>query len=157
MPAEGDKLPFKMSPPPKSEVEQPPELRRVGGPANGLIIMGSLGLILNCGIHLLSIAVHRPETGRPPGMSDDVWASYERGRDAAPLMQTCAIGIPTLLIYPLVIVGGLRMKELRNYRLAFASSILVMLPCSVTFVFGIPVGMWAFTALSDPGVERAFR
>jgi hypothetical protein len=155
MPTAGEELPFRMTPP-NLEVEQY-ELLRVAGPANGVVVMGSLGLILNLGILVLSITLYRPETTRPAGKRDRISASAERGEAAAPLLEMCAIGIPTLLIYPLAIVGGLRMRELRSYRIAFASSILVMLPCSVTFVFGIPVGMWAYAALADPCVKGAFR
>jgi hypothetical protein len=159
MAGEGDKLPFRMTPPPDMDEEQQPELRRVAGPANGLMITASLALILNClgGMALFSLSSATREATRPPGMSDEEFESYERGRESAQFLQACGIGLPTLLIYPLAIVGGLRMKQRRNYPLALASSILVMLPCSLTFLVGIPVGVWAIVVLNDPGVKAVFR
>ena len=90
-------------------------------------------------------------------MSDEEFESYKLGGKAAPFLQTVAIGMVTLAVYPLALLGGLRMKQLRNRPLALGSSVLVMLPCSPTFLVGIPLGIWAIAVLMDPIVKRAFR
>src|SRR5262249_22278686 len=93
---------------------------------------------------------------RPPGMTDDEYFYHIRGKQAAPFLRAVAISIPTLSIYPLAIFGSLRMKQLKGYRLALFSSVLVMLPCSVVFPIGLLVGCWVLMVLRNPEVRKAF-
>jgi hypothetical protein len=153
--------PFKISPI-ADLPQEAPEIRRVAGPENGLVATGTAGLLLNCLLNLGSILLAPKEPADAgPGLDaaarrlDPVAA--ERGRAAAPLLQTCVIVIPTLLIYPLAIVGGLRMKRFQSYRLALASSLLVMLPCSCAFLLGLPLGIWALVLLLDPTIKSKFQ
>lgn len=152
--------PFNMSPV-TSLPQKLPEVRRVEVAANGLVIVGTAGLLLNCLLNFGSMMLAPEEPAPAIRALEDAGraldpAAAERGRDAAPLMQTCAIAVPTLLVYPLAIVGGLRMKQLRNHRLAVASSIVVMLPCSCAFLAGLPIGLWSLTVLTTPEVKSRF-
>lgn len=158
---DNESKPFKMSP--VTDLPQPaPEIRRVSHAGNGLIVTGAAGIVLNC---LMNFAAMWLASMRPPEARRDLEAAAgaldraaaERGRDAAPLLQTCAVALPTLLIYPLAIFGGLRMKQLRSYRLAVTSAIAVMLPCSCAFLLGLPIGIWALAVLSDPSIKYGFR
>jgi hypothetical protein len=150
---------MKMTPPPEIDDEGPPELRRVTGPANALIVVALLGLILN-GVLLIVLQVRRQQPASPPprpeGMSDADYRMYQSGQTSAPLLEACGLGVPTLIIYPLALLAASRMKKLQSHRLAMTSAILVMLPCSPAFLFGIPVGLWAVMVLQDEGVKRAF-
>ena len=58
----------------------------------------------------------------------------------------------------LVIMGALKMKNLQQYGLAMAASIVAMLPCiSLGCCVGLPAGIWSLVVLSKPEVKSAFR
>jgi hypothetical protein len=84
MPGEGDKLPFRMTPPPDMDEGEGPALRRVAAPAAGVVVVATLALVVNgLGVLLLtSLSSAAPDPGRPPGMSDDEYRSYQQGRQA---------------------------------------------------------------------------
>ncbi len=56
----------------------------------------------------------------------------------------------------IVILGGVRMLKLQSWGLAFAGSIVAMIPCTCCCVLGIPVGIWAIIVLLDKDVKAAF-
>jgi hypothetical protein len=55
-----------------------------------------------------------------------------------------------------VIVGALRMRERRSYRLCRISSVLTMLPLGFAFLLGLPAGIWSLLVLRRPEVRAAF-
>jgi hypothetical protein len=59
----------------------------------------------------------------------------------------------------LIVLGGLRMMQLRAYGLAITASIIAMIPCfsCCCSVIGVPVGIWALVVLARPEVKAAFR
>jgi hypothetical protein len=60
----------------------------------------------------------------------------------------------------LTIIGGIRMRVLRNLRLVIAGALVAALPfvsCGACCGVGEIVGGWALLVLLDPGVRRAFR
>ena len=158
MPDREDKVPFRMSRPPDMDGPADPETR-VAGPANALMIAALLAVAANCfGGLILNAALSSARATDPAPDTGDKVASYqESGRKAAPFLTACGIGLPTLLIYTLALIGALRMKKLANRGLALTSAVLMMLPCSPVFVVGFPVGLWALAVLKDPEVRAAFR
>jgi hypothetical protein len=131
---------------------------RVAAPATALIVVGCLGIVANS---LVAVGLNaiRPGPGparRPAGMDEETFKQYERGRAAAPLVDCCLVAIPTLAVYPLVIVAGIRMRRLRSYGLAMVGAILGMAPCSPVLLVGLPVGAWSLIVLADPAVRAAF-
>jgi len=67
-----------------------------------------------------------------------------------------AWNVVALALSVLVIFGGLRMKQLRSWGLAAASSVIVMFPCTCCCVIGIPIGIWSLIVLFDKDVKAAF-
>jgi len=58
-----------------------------------------------------------------------------------------------------ILLGAIRMLSLRSYQLAFAASVLAMLPCvtsSCCCVLGLPFGIWALVVLNRPEVKSHF-
>jgi len=150
--------PFRMSRP--LDIDDGPDIKpdSISGPANALLITACLALVLNClgGIAWNTLTSTTGDPPRPPGMNDDEYHNYKLGKQAAPFLRAVAISIPTLSLYPLAILGALRMKQRKGYWLAMLSSILVMLPCSLVFFVGLPVGCWVIMALRKPEVKDAF-
>jgi predicted Ser/Thr protein kinase len=55
-----------------------------------------------------------------------------------------------------LIAAALPMLWLRAYRLSVATSIVAMLPVGLSFLPGLPIGIWALSVLSKPEVKAAF-
>jgi hypothetical protein len=55
-----------------------------------------------------------------------------------------------------LIVGGWRMRKLRSYGLAIAAAWLAVLPCTVGWILGLPMGIWALVTLQNPEVKAWF-
>jgi phage FluMu protein Com len=111
----------------------------VEGPANSLTAVAGIVLILSAigmAINLSSLMV--------AGNFEDSVVS---------VVGTLVVAIP----YGIVVYGALRMKQLQNYKLAIAVSILAMLPCSGCCILGLPVGIWSLVVLCNPTIRAAFR
>jgi serine/threonine protein kinase len=77
---------------------------------------------------------------------------------AAPLF-IILVGVAAILggIFSLVmIVAGYQMQRLRYYGLAVIASVLAMLPVSLPWIIGLPIGIWSLAVLLDPKVREAF-
>jgi hypothetical protein len=62
-----------------------------------------------------------------------------------------------ILVSGLILFGAIKMKQLENYGLAMAASIIAMIPCiSPCCIIGLPIGIWAVVILSKPEVKSAF-
>jgi hypothetical protein len=62
-----------------------------------------------------------------------------------------------LLVAAFIIYAALKMKDLQQWGLAVAASILAMLPCvSPCCIIGLPIGIWCLVVLMRPGVKDAF-
>jgi len=149
-----DPLPFRMAPPRDMNEDPQTDSRRVAGAANGLIIVAALAIILNClgGYALRTVFSSTNGAADAPEKADDL--SYAQlGQESAPFLEACV----TLLIYPLALFGGIQMKQLKSYGLAYTSAILVMLPCSVAFPVGFVIGIWALGVLNNSKVKETFR
>jgi hypothetical protein len=124
--------------------------RRVAGPSIALIVLGFLTIALQ----LLSVLVNIVQLGMA--------GAAGRHGDAFPMLivgpvqiVVSAIAIVGAIV---IIVGGMRMKNLENYGLAMTASILTLIPCfGPCCLLGIPIGIWALVALSDNTVRIAFR
>ena len=62
-----------------------------------------------------------------------------------------------LLVAAFIIYASLKMKDLTQWGLAVAASILVMIPCiSPCCIVGLPIGIWCLVVLTKPEVKAAF-
>jgi ABC-type proline/glycine betaine transport system permease subunit len=62
-----------------------------------------------------------------------------------------------LVVAAFVIYASLKMKELTQWGLAVAASILVMIPCiSPCCIIGLPIGIWCLLTLNRPEVKNVF-
>jgi DNA-directed RNA polymerase subunit RPC12/RpoP len=122
---------------------------RVAGPAVALIVTGALGIAGQ----LLGLIGNLVQIGGGMG--------GPRPNDL-PLFLSGGIGLVmgviSILLGVVVILGAVKMKNLESYGFAMASAIIAMVPCiSPCCPLGLPFGIWALVILSDAGVKAAFR
>lgn len=128
----------------------PDAAQQVAGPSIGLLITGIIGAIFSLATFFsLLIGV---------GMStlwwDDIPEEYSEIWEGAAGMGSSFIGI---LVAAFIIYAALKMKELNQWGLAMAASILAMIPCiSPCCIIGLPIGIWCLVVLTKPEVKAAF-
>jgi phage FluMu protein Com len=119
---------------------------RVSAPAIALIVTGAIGLAIQAlGTlgHALSLSI--------PGMRQDPEMMI------VPAEAGVVLGMVGMIVAVLIIVGGVKMKNLRSYGLSMTSAIIAMIPCiSPCCLLGLPIGIWALVVLSDSRVQNAF-
>lgn len=126
----------------------------VSAPATCLMVTGIIGIVLatlGAVINALSVAGRAviPNQGGPGAQPQ--WANVFGGGIGL-VFNFIAIGIGVLIV-----MGALRMKNLRSYGMAMSASIVAMIPCiSPCCLLGLPFGIWALVVLMKPEVKNAF-
>jgi phage FluMu protein Com len=111
----------------------------VEGPANSLAAVGGVVIIFSV-----------------IGLVFNIFRLMEQ-RFANDLVFTIVGTVVLMIPYGIVIFGAIRMKQLKNYNLAIAASILAMLPCSACCILGFPVGIWSLVVLCNRDIRAAFQ
>lgn len=143
--------PLAGAPMPVSNVDA---MQQVQGPAIGLIVVAILmllgqiaGIVLQVlGISLGALGMQ----GQDVNSEQMAWMNMMSGAGAV------VGGIIGIAIAVVILIGALKMKKLESYAFSMVSSILVMLPCSLCCVIGIPIGIWALVVMNKPEVKSAF-
>ncbi len=152
---------------PEEEYEERPRRRRrgggrrraaaeaaVAGPAISLIVLGSLDVVVVILNMILSLVGFNfvPAGAKGPGGPEAILAFQTKPVFLIP-SHILGLGIAILIL-----MGGLKMKQLQNHGLAMAASILAILPCTdPCCCIGLPLGIWALVVLNRPEVKDAFR
>jgi len=138
------------APEPKAEA-----LRQVNGPANGLvavavvnIMLAVLGLITDLvGLSLGTDA--GVNVGSTMGLP--TWFMAFSGVNAF-VVRGIEVAVAIYILY-----GAVKMKKLENHGLARSVAILALLPClSPCCIVGVPVGIWGLIVLNQPAVKEQF-
>jgi phage FluMu protein Com len=124
-------------------------LRRVSGPAVCLIITAVLGI----GFGSLRIFASIMQFGIMAAMAH---------RTSVPALFIGPVGTfagaVEIVMGIIILLGAVKMKDLENYGLAIAASVIAMIPCiSPCCMLGLPFGIWALVVLSDPVVKASFK
>jgi hypothetical protein len=123
---------------------------QVSGPSVGLLITGILGAIL-CFIGLISSVF---ETGIESIKAHRYFEQYAEFAEGAAGVAFCFVG---LLVAAFIIYASLKMKELTQWGMCVAASIIAMIPCiSPCCIVGLPIGIWCLVVLTKPEVRAAF-
>jgi tRNA A-37 threonylcarbamoyl transferase component Bud32 len=110
-----------------------------------------LGLAMVPGTHRLQLPIVLPnllaQAGPPMA-------------DGQPTWMIMVVGVGVLLtVVPslLVLAGGWQMLRLEFYGLALIAAIMALIPlCTLGWLLGLPMGIWALTVLSRRDVREAF-
>ena len=140
---------------------------KVSGPANFLIaaaVFMFIGLFLNIGIiasgYDLQVAMlefMEPYVQGPEKQKFQQQIQDARNRDrSVEKVQSVGATVIGVVMDVLVLLGGLRMKQLRSYGLAMAGAICALIPCNSCCCLGFPAGLWAIIVLSNADVKAGF-
>jgi Ca2+/Na+ antiporter len=124
--------------------------RQVSGPATGLLVTGIIGaffaaLTLIASIVGMSIA---------PFIRDEIPERYAEFWEGSVGAASSVVG---LAVAAFIIFAALKMRELKQWELCLAASIVAMIPCiSPCCILGLPIGIWALVVLLRPEIKEAF-
>jgi hypothetical protein len=127
---------------------------QIQGPAIGLLVAGGLGI---CGAllgllgNLFGVGMGSLSSMGGGNAAADQYMRYMSGGIGI------VVGICALAMYGFVIWAAMQMKQLRNWNMSVAGSIVAMLPCSCCCIIGLPIGIWSLIVLMKPEVKSAFR
>ncbi len=110
--------------------------RRVESPANGILAVAVLNLVL--GVWSLSTMPHTYPV-------ENLWSIW------------AAVGGISMIPATLVIMqGALRMRRLESIEWSYAAAIYALIPWTPMWLLGFPMGVWALWTLSNSSVRRGF-
>jgi hypothetical protein len=139
---------------PKPVQAVPDPASQVSGPSIGLLVTGIIGGIFS----LLGLFMSFLGTSISSLMADrfsEFDDRYAEMFEGAAGIASSFIGI---VVAAFIIYAALKMKELSQYGLCMAASILAMIPCiSPCCIIGLPIGIWCLIVLSRPEIKTAFR
>ena len=125
--------------------------RQVSGPAIGLLVTGVIGIAFS-GLALIGSFVGM---GIAPFIRDEIPDRYAEFWEGSVGAASAVVGIAVAVF---IIFAALKMRELRQWELSLAASIVAMIPCiSPCCILGLPIGIWALVILLRPEVKDAFR
>ena len=129
--------------------------QQVSTPAILLMVTAGLGLVMAL-LGLVQTAMGGgnipPEVLNDPNMAQfRPWLERSQSFGAFGNVLTLALSGVTFF-------GALKMKNLENFGLAMAASIIAIIPCfGPCCCIGIPAGIWSLVVLNKPEVKSAFR
>lgn len=130
---------------------------QVSGPSVGLLVTGIIGAIFSLG-GLISLGIGTGITslaGFGSDWMDEIPYNIEELWEGTFAMGSSLVG---LLVAGFIIYAALKMKDLEQWGLAVAASILAMIPCiSPCCVVGLPIGIWCLVVLTRPEVKNTFQ
>ena len=123
---------------------------QVNGPSVGLLVTGIVGGVFSLFI-LFAIGFGLSVTSLGTWKHSEWFEEFIKGVAG---MGSAIVG---LVIAGFIIYAALKMKDMKQWSLAVAASILAMIPCiSPCCIIGLPIGIWALVVLMRPEVKEAF-
>ncbi len=139
---------------------QPAAVNAVRGPAIALLVNAILNMLLGVW-SLVRLTFFRASVdqmlSRPPFNDPQIRPQMETWMHMiyGPLgLVSTFLG---LAVSVLILIGALRMQNLRNYTLAYVCAVLSMIPCvTPCCLLGLGFGIWAVVVLNRPEIKAQF-
>lgn len=110
------------------------------------VILGLLISVLGLGGDMMNKMMEQADL--PPAL---------RGmQNAGASIVNIVVNLVQLAAYGVAVFGALQMRNRKNWGLAVAASIIVMVPCSCCCVIGLPAGIWSLVILMKPEIKAQF-
>jgi hypothetical protein len=124
---------------------------QVSSPSVGLLVTGIIGAVSSlAGLFTFGIGL-----GLSSFWLDEIPEDFADLYEGAFAIGSSFVG---LLVAGFIIFAALKMKDLEQWGLAVAASVLAMIPCiSPCCIVGLPIGIWCLTVLMRPEVKDAFK
>jgi hypothetical protein len=123
---------------------------QVSGPAIGLLVTGIIGAFF-AGLGLIASIVGM---GIAPFIREEIPDRYAEIWEGS---VGAAGSIVEIIVAAFIIYAALKMRELKQWEVSLAASIVAMIPCiSPCCILGLPIGIWALVVLLRPEVKNAF-
>lgn len=131
--------------------------QQVNTPAILLMVTGGLGIV--SGLFGLVQSLMGRGAALPPELANNPDMAQFRGMIETLQSGGWVFNLMGLALCGLIFFGGLKMKNLENFGLAIAASIIAIIPCfsGCCCLIGMPAGIWALVVLNKPEVKAAFR
>ncbi len=124
-----------------------------------LIVFGAVMLALGL-VNLLtaSLGLGKGRAQELPAESPEWLRQAMRFQTDMPAAVQYGMIAVSLVVFSLVVLGGVRMLQLRARGLVMTAAILVMIPCftSCCCVLGLPLGIWVVMLINKPEVRNQF-
>ena len=131
---------------------------RVSGPAIGIMVTSVIGLVvaaLSLILNLFGAGIGAAGMMGAFGGAGDL---EDAGFTFVQMVSSVLQAIAGLVVGVVCLFGANKMRNLESYKLAMASSVLIMVPCiSPCCILGLPFGIWGLVVLNDSIVKAAFR
>jgi predicted Zn finger-like uncharacterized protein len=128
-------------------------LSAVSAPSICLMVFASLSIVVNLAHIAVRVLGTQMGAAPPPGPQGQQFA---QGVVIGTIVGNVINGIG-IFLQPIVILGAIKMKQLKSYGLATTASILAMLPCGFCCLLGLPFGIWSLVVINRPDVKDSFR
>ena len=125
-------------------------LGRVEGPAIALMVLGAINLLSSLGVAAYVLVIGLTSIDKVQ------MGAITVGELAGQLTGMACSGVMSFAFAILLIVGGMKMKNLQSWGLAMAAAVVGMLPCTSCCVIGLPIGIWCIITLNDDEIKEAF-
>lgn len=123
-----------------------------------LIVFGSLMLLMAVvNVAMLALGPGRQAQQLPPESPE--WLKQAmRFQTDMPLAVQYGLAALSMLVFAVVIFGGVKLLQLRARGLVMAAAILAMIPCftSCCCILGLPLGIWVVVLINKPEVRSQF-
>lgn len=122
-----------------------------------LIVFGALMALLAV-VNVITQAISGGQTQQLPAESPEWLKQAMKWQTDMPAAVQYGMAALSLLIFALVILGGVKMLQLRARGLVMTAAVLVMIPCftSCCCVLGLPLGIWVIVLINKPEVRNQF-
>lgn len=126
-------------------------VRRARNAGTGLVAISTLSVLV------LAVAFAFSAFLLLSGLVDDLPQPHYMSKRTQVIVRM-ALNLVFTSVSVFILWAGLRMRRLQGLKTARLAATLACVPCvSPCLLLGIPVGVWALSALRAPEVEAAFR
>jgi hypothetical protein len=136
-------------------------LARVAAPAIMLMIVGGLAIalsIVGLGINVLSAGMQAGMNAQGPRQPGQFGPGPRNTMDPMANVVLGIFGAVLGLCWGgMVLLGGLKLKNLESHGLAMTGAILAMIPCNICCILGLPLGIYALVVMNSADVRDQFR